>query len=166
MQRGGGGGPRRRRVTHSGRGACTGGRRSRALRTFVLEWTDPPIGAGHWTPGLVELAGGDPVLASAADAKVLGWDAIVAADPDVVIVAPCGFDLAAAQRAVDDLAANPAWRSLRALRDGRTYVVDGNAYVNRPGPRLVDTAEIFARFLHGVESDAARGAHAWLSIAP
>ncbi len=118
-------------------------------RTLVLEWTDPAIGGGHWTPGLVELAGGDPILSSPGDAKVLDWEAIVAADPDVVIVAPCGFDLVAAQRAVDELGSNAAWRSLRALRDGRAYAVDGNAYVNRPGPRLVDTAEIFARIIQG-----------------
>ncbi|MBV8365342.1 MAG: cobalamin-binding protein [Candidatus Eremiobacteraeota bacterium] len=118
-------------------------------RVLVLEWTDPPMGGGHWTPGLVELAGGDPVLAHrGADSQRLEWDAIAAADPDVIIVAPCGFDLNAALRAVRALADLPQWRSLRAVRGGRVAVVDGNAYVNRPGPRLIDSAEIFAAAIH------------------
>lgn len=119
-------------------------------RTLVLEWTDPPMSGGHWTPGLVELAGGEPVLAHpGANSQVLAWEAIAAADPDVVIVAPCGFDLSATLAAIGELEALPAWRTLRAVRDGRAYALDGNAYVNRPGPRLVDTAELFARALHG-----------------
>jgi len=67
--------------------------------------------------------------------------------PDAVIVAPCGFDLERTREAVAELAAIPEWSALRAHREGRVHLVDGNAYVNRPGPRLVDTAEIFAGFL-------------------
>jgi iron complex transport system substrate-binding protein len=123
----------------------------RRPKTLVLEWTDPPMSGGHWTPGLVELAGGEPILANpGANSQVLEWTAIAAADPDVIIVAPCGYDLAKSIAAVEELAAsNGAWRSLRAVREGRMRVVDGNAYVNRPGPRLVDTAEIFATAIHG-----------------
>jgi iron complex transport system substrate-binding protein len=116
-------------------------------RVLVLEWTDPPMSPGHWTPGLVELAGGDPVLGNpGANSRVIGWDEIAASDPDVVIVAPCGFDLARAEREIAALPpdAAHAFASLRAVRDGRAYAMDGNAFVNRPGPRLVDTAEIFA----------------------
>jgi iron complex transport system substrate-binding protein len=119
-------------------------------RTLVLEWTDPPMSGGHWTPGLVELAGGEPVLAHpGADSQVIAWEAVTAADPDTVLVAPCGFGLDATLRAVAELDENAAWRSLRAVRDGRAFAIDGNAYVNRPGPRLVDTAEIFASAIHG-----------------
>lgn len=121
-------------------------------RVLVLEWTDPPMSAGHWTPGLVELAGGDPILANpAANSRVLTWDAIVTSDPDVVIVAPCGFDLARAQRELAALPADAAhaFASLRAVREGRAYAMDGNAFVNRPGPRLVDTAEMFAAAIAG-----------------
>lgn len=127
-------------------------RRTRELMhpaTLVLEWTDPPMSGGHWTPGLVELAGGRPILAHpGTNSQTLAWDAIVAADPDVILVAPCGFDLATARGAVGELGANEAWRGLRAVREGCAWIVDGNAYVNRPGPRLVDTAEIFAAALH------------------
>jgi iron complex transport system substrate-binding protein len=133
--------------------------RERALRaltagltrpsTLVLEWTDPPMSGGHWTPGLVELAGGTAVLAHpGADSQRLDWSAIEAADPDIIIVAPCGFDRAAAVRAVGELDSVAAWGALRAVRSGRVAIVDGNAYVNRPGPRLLDSAEIFAAAIH------------------
>ncbi|MDB5071047.1 MAG: cobalamin-binding protein [Candidatus Eremiobacteraeota bacterium] len=121
-------------------------------RVLVLEWTEPPMSAGHWTPGLVELAGGDPVLGNpGANSRVIGWDEIVASDPDVVIVAPCGFGLARAQHEIAALPpdAARAFASLRAVRNGRAYAMDGNAFVNRPGPRLVDTAEIFAAAIAG-----------------
>lgn len=118
-------------------------------RVLVLEWTEPPMSGGHWTPGLVELAGGIPLLANpGANSQTLSWDAIQSADPDVIIVAPCGFGLDATRAAIERLAEIPQWLALRAVREGRVAAVDGNAYVNRPGPRLVDTAEIFAGILH------------------
>jgi iron complex transport system substrate-binding protein len=116
-------------------------------RVLVLEWTEPAMSAGHWTPELVELAGGRAVLGDpGANSRVLSWEEIVACDPDVVIVAPCGFGLERAQREIAALPAESAraFASLRAVRDGRAYAMDGNAYVNRPGPRLVDSAELFA----------------------
>jgi len=114
-------------------------------RALILEWTDPPMSGGHWTPGLVELAGGIPLLANpGANSQTLEWSAIAAADPDAIVVVPCGFDLAQAQTAVDELASNATWNALRAVTSGRAYVMDGNAYVNRPGPRLIDSAERFA----------------------
>jgi iron complex transport system substrate-binding protein len=125
--------------------------RTRA-RVLVLEWSDPPMSGGHWTPGLVELAGGEPLLADpGANSRVLSWDAIAVADPDVVIVAPCGYDLPRARGAIASLPPDAArtFASLRAVRHGRAYVVDGNAYVSRPGPRLVETAEIFAAAIAG-----------------
>jgi iron complex transport system substrate-binding protein len=115
-------------------------------RTLVLEWTDPPMSGGHWTPRLVELAGGAPILANpGANSQTLAWETIAAADPDVVIVAPCGFGMDATLRAIDELASVPEWSALRAVRERSAYAIDGNAFVNRPGPRLVDTAELFAR---------------------
>ena len=118
-------------------------------RALVLEWTDPPMSGGHWTPELIELAGGEALLAHpGANSQVLAWDAIFAADPDVIIVAPCGYDLTATLAALGELDANaPAWPMLRAVRERRAYAIDGNAYVNRPGPRLIDSAELFASAL-------------------
>jgi iron complex transport system substrate-binding protein len=137
-------------------------------RVLVLEWTDPPMSAGHWTPGLVELAGAEAVLGNpGANSRAIGWDEIAAADPDVVIVAPCGFDLARTQHEIGALPADAAraFASLRAVRGGRAYAMDGNAYVNRPGPRLVDTAELFAAAIPGdVSNDGAALAQA--GVAP
>lgn len=120
--------------------------RTNRPRTLVLEWTDPPMSGGHWTPGLVEIAGGTPVLCNAgANSKVVAWAAIEEEAPKIVCIAPCGFNLAATIVAIDELRAVSAFTRLRAYREGRVFAIDGNAYVNRPGPRLIDTAEIFAR---------------------
>ena len=118
-------------------------------RVLILEWTDPPMSGGHWTPGLVALAGAVPVLGNpGANSVTLNWESIAAADPDAIVVAPCGFNLAATRQAVAALANNPIWTALRAYRGGRIHLMDGNAYLNRPGPRLVDTAEIMFSMLH------------------
>ncbi len=115
--------------------------------TLVLEWTDPPMSAGHWIPELIELAGGAPLLANpGVNSRRLEWSAIAEADPRAVIVAPCGFDLDKTRRAIGQLDAVETWRSLAARRSGRVLALDGNAYLSRPGPRLVDAAEIIERW--------------------
>jgi len=122
-------------------------RRPPSLSTLVLEWTEPPMSAGHWIPELVELAGGEPVLAHPrANSQRLEWDAIAAADPHAVIVAPCGLRLDNTTRAIARLEDVEQWRSLTARRCGRVLAMDGNAYLSRPGPRLVEAAEIIARW--------------------
>jgi iron complex transport system substrate-binding protein len=127
--------------------------RSQRPRTLVLEWTNPPMSAGHWTPELVELAGGKPVLANpGADSQRLEWDAILQADPDAVVVVPCGFDLARTQEAIAELDGIAQWNALRARREGHVFAMDGNAYVSRPGPRLVESARIIADALARVPS--------------
>ena len=118
-------------------------------RVLLLEWTDPPMSAGHWTPGLIEAAGGDPVLAHPeANSQRLTGDEIFTADPDIIVVAPCGFDLGRTREAAAQLLRRPGWNQLRAIASGALACVDGNAYVNRPGPRLLDTMEIFAQIFH------------------
>lgn len=117
-------------------------------RVLVLEWTDPPMSAGHWTPGIIALAGGTSILDNpGANSRRLEWSEITAADPDDIVVGPCGYDLAKTREAVTELEAVDAWRNLRAVREGRVHLIDGNAYMNRPGPRLVDTAEIISEAL-------------------
>jgi iron complex transport system substrate-binding protein len=119
----------------------------RRPRVLLLEWTDPPMSAGHWIPELLELAGGEAVLGCAgANSQRLDWSAIASADPDAVIVAPCGFDLSKTRHALEELDARSEWNSLRARRHGWVLAMDGNAYVSRPGPRLVDSAEIIAEW--------------------
>ena len=117
------------------------------LRTLVLEWTDPAMSAGHWIPELISLAAGAPILAHpGANSQRLDWNTIAAEDPDAIVVAPCGFDLAATNRAIAQLDSAEYWKALRAVRRGRVLAMDGNAYMSRPGPRLVDSAEIVAEW--------------------
>lgn len=121
-----------------------------APRTLVLEWTDPPMGSGHWTPALVELAGGAPVLGWTGEySRVISWDEIALADPECIIVAPCGMDLTATRASIDDLnRTSGAWRELVADGTRRVVAMDGNQFANRPGPRLIETAELFAAAIH------------------
>lgn len=113
-------------------------------RVAVVEWLDPPMLAGHWTPDLLLAAGSDPLGPAAGDASPYrSWDELRALRPDAVVVAPCGFDLA---RTVTEAA--PLHDRLRALAP-RVLLMDGNAYINRPGPRLVDAAETLAAWLQG-----------------
>jgi iron complex transport system substrate-binding protein len=110
----------------------------------VLEWTDPPYAPGHWIPEMVTAAGGEPVLGTAGEESVrVTWDAVHAAAPDVVVVAPCGFDRAEAQWQADRLEA-------AGLLPPRVVVhaVDANGQWARPGPRLVDGIEELAALLH------------------
>jgi iron complex transport system substrate-binding protein len=113
-------------------------------RVFVVEWIDPPFGAGHWVPDLVKAAGGDAVLARPGERSVsTTWDLIAASRPDVVVVAPCGYGLEAASeqaRLVLDLV--PA--------NAEVWAIDADAVMVRPGPRLVDGVEALASILHGV----------------
>jgi iron complex transport system substrate-binding protein len=113
-------------------------------RVAVLEWLAPPMLAGHWVPDTITAAGGEPVGPRPGVASPYGsFDEIRSLGPDVLIVAPCGFDLARTVRE-----AEPLVQTLRGLAP-RILFLDGNAYLNRPGPRLVDAAETIAAFLRG-----------------
>jgi iron complex transport system substrate-binding protein len=116
------------------------------VRVLVLEWLDPPYVAGHWVPELVALAGGvDVGNAAGARAVVRSWRELAMAAPDLVIIALCGFDAARARREVAEVTDPDA----RALLSRRVEVIDGNAYTSRPGPRLVEAAELLARLIRG-----------------
>jgi iron complex transport system substrate-binding protein len=105
--------------------------------------------AANWTPELVEIAGGSYPFASAGAASTtMGWERVAAAEPEVVVLMPCGFPIAQTRRELDLVRARAEWRTLPAAKTGRTWIVDGNAYFNRPGPRLVESAEILAGLLH------------------
>jgi iron complex transport system substrate-binding protein len=125
----------RRKVSHA---------RSRP-RVACIEWLEPLMVAGNWVPELVALGGGSYELVGAgAHSPPLSWEALTAYTPDVVIVMPCGFGLAQTRRELPQLTARPEWQALPAVRNRRAYSVDGNAYLNRPGPRIADSAELLA----------------------
>ena len=116
---------------------------------MLLEWIDPPFSAGHWNPELVELAGGREVIGVAGQRSVTTrWEDIRQIDPEVMIIACCGFDGQRARQDLPILESNPGWQSLRCVKSNRVYLVDGSAYFNRPGPRLIDSLEILAHALH------------------
>jgi iron complex transport system substrate-binding protein len=113
-----------------------------------LEWLDPIMAAGNWVPELVDLAGGKNLLGKAGEhSDWLTWEALVAADPDIVILMPCGFDLARTATEAPVLTRRREWNRLRAVRRSMVYAVDGSQYFNRPGPRLVESIEILAEIL-------------------
>lgn len=118
-------------------------------RCFIMEWIDPPFSAGHWNPELVEGAGGHAVLGQAQSPSTrVTWEEIVAAQPEVVILACCGYDVERTTADLQILESNPFWRSLPAVRDRRVHLANGSAYFSRPGPRIVDSLEIVAQLLH------------------
>jgi iron complex transport system substrate-binding protein len=118
-------------------------------RTFCMEWTDPPWVAGHWIPEMVAIAGGTDVLGQVGAPSVrVEWERVRAAAPEVLVLMPCGYDLARTLAERPVVAALPGWDTLPAVRAGRAYAVDGSAYFNRPGPRLVDGLELLAHVLH------------------
>jgi iron complex transport system substrate-binding protein len=114
-----------------------------------IEWADPLMAAGNWTPELVEMAGGINLFGIAGrHSPGMTFEDLLRQDPDVILIAPCGFSLERTRQDLPLLAARPEWSSLKAVRNGRVYLADGNQYFNRPGPRVAETLEILAEILH------------------
>lgn len=115
----------------------------------TIEWIEPLMSAGNWMPELVKMAGGHNLFGVAgAHSPWLTWDDLIAANPDVIVILPCGYDIPTTERELPALTAHPAWASLQAVQTRRVYITDGNQYFNRPGPRLVESLEILAEILH------------------
>lgn len=127
-----------------------GARQAEARPTVaMLEWLDPPMAAGNWVPELVALAGGHDVLGKpGAHSRWITWDDVIAADPDVVILVPCGFTLDRVVAEAETPAIRNRLKMLRACRAGRVHAIDGHHLFNRPGPRLIDSLEVLAEILH------------------
>jgi iron complex transport system substrate-binding protein len=133
-----------------------------APTVLCLDWIDPPMAAGYWVPELVALAGGQAVgVTPGASAPRLDWDAIGASNPDLIVVMPCGFGLERTRMEMSMLDSHSAWKGLRAVREGQVYLTDGNAYFNRPGPRLVESLEILTEILHPGEMEFGRQGTGW-----
>jgi iron complex transport system substrate-binding protein len=120
------------------------------VRGVFLEWIDPPYRAGHWTPDLVALAGiDDPLARPGVPSAATTWDAVREASPDLLILAPCGFDEPRAQQEADAVR-----REIESTGAEHVVVLDGSAYFNRPGPRLVDSLEVLVAARNRVRGDA------------
>jgi len=121
------------------------------LPTVVcIEWLDPIMTAGHWMPDVISMAGGRSLLArKGARSEYISWDTILEADPDVLLIAPCGFTIAQTRHELHVLTERKGWNALRAVRTGNVFLIDGNAYFNRPGPRIYRAIELVAAALSG-----------------
>lgn len=138
-------------------------------RVAMLEWLDPLWIGGHWVPDMVAVAGGEDALGtSGAPSRTITWEALAASRPEVIVLSPCGYDASRALREAAVLRAHPVWRTLPAVQHGRVYAVDANAYVSRPGPRLVDGVELLAHLAHPTRVPWTRGlastAPAWVAV--
>jgi iron complex transport system substrate-binding protein len=131
-------------------------------RVVCIEWVEPMMLAGNWMPELIEMAGGRCELAvGGTHSSYAKWPDVVAYDPQVIVVAPCGFDLPRSLHEAHSLTEILNWKEMSAVRAGQVYVVDGNAYFNRSGPRLVDSLEILARLFHPSRCDLPLPAEQW-----
>ncbi len=127
-----------------------------------IEWTDPLMAAGNWIPELVSLAGGLDCFGKAGEhSDWLSWEALTAADPDIIIVLPCGYDLDQTRQATEEMAKHPSWQQLKAVKNQQVYLTDGNQYFNRPGPRLVESCAILAEIIQQRTPDLNRQPSGW-----
>ncbi len=132
-------------------------------RIAVLEWLDPLMAAGNWTPELVDYAGCESVFGEAGiHSPWLTWEELHAAQPDIIVLAPCGFSLERTLQDVPLLRKHPLWQSLHAVQQWQVYAIDGNNYLNRSGPRLVESAELLERVVWGER--VAVDEQAWMHI--
>jgi len=128
----------------------------------TVEWIDPLMAGGNWMPELVDMAGGRNLFGEAgAHSPWITFADFAAADPDVIVVLPCGFSIADARRDMPALTGRPEWAGLKAVQTGRVYVADGHHFFNRPGPRIVDSLEILAEMLHPGEFEFGHKGRNW-----
>lgn len=130
-------------------------------KVAMIEWLSPMMVAGNWIPELVEIAGGKSVLAeNGKHSPFVNWEQIYDENPEIILIAPCGFSIGRTLQEIDLLLNLPGWRDLQAVKNNRVYIADGNAYFNRSGPRIVDSIEILAEiitpkyFAFGYEGEA------------
>jgi iron complex transport system substrate-binding protein len=137
----------------------------RQSTVVILEWTDPIFALGNWGPELVEAANGKLLIGEkGTHSAAINWQQVRDADPEYLIVAPCGFDLARSRKELPHLQNLPGWFGLRAVKEGRVAFADGNKYFNRSGITIVDTVEMIAAILHGYQPAAVQQsiAFSWL----
>jgi iron complex transport system substrate-binding protein len=119
-----------------------------APRVACIDWIEPLMAAGNWTPQLIEMAGAVNLFGEAGrHSPWMTWKDLKASDADVLLIAPCGFDLARTEQEMHWLTSRPDWNELRAVREGGVFLADGNQYFNRPGPRVVETLGIVSQIL-------------------
>jgi iron complex transport system substrate-binding protein len=142
-------------------------RTERRPRVALIEWCDPLMTGGNWMPELVTLAGGENLFGETGKhSPYLEWEAVRRADPDVILIHPCGYDLKHTLEDARAMQALPGWADLVAVRAGDVFAADGNAFFNRPGPRIVESLEILAEILHPDLFDFGHEGEGWVRLSP
>jgi iron complex transport system substrate-binding protein len=130
-----------------------------------IEWIDPLMAGGNWMPTLVEMAGGTELFGKADEhSHWITWDNLKQADPDVLVILPCGYDIPKAMSELSVLCNREDWGELAAVKNNRVYITDGNQYFNRPGPRLVESLEILAEILYPNIFDFNHDGRGWVRL--
>ncbi len=131
-----------------------------------IEWLEPLMLSGNWMPELVSIAGGNSILTEPGKhSPYVQWDEIRLSDPDVIIVMPCGFSIERTLKEIDLLLQLPGFTELKAVKNGRVYIADGNQYFNRPGPRIVDSIEILAEIINPKQFIFGNEGEGWIKFA-
>lgn len=116
---------------------------------LAIEWIDPLMSAGNWVPELIQLAGGNPLGSAAGEhSPYLEWGDLRRHNPEIITIMPCGYSIAQTLSEISELTSHRRWNTLRAVKNHQVYILDGNQYFNRPGPRLVDSTQILAEIMH------------------
>lgn len=132
-----------------------------------IEWIEPLMAGGNWMPELVEMAGGVNLFGQAGKhSPWMNWEELVAADPDVIFISPCGFDITRTIEETHLLTGKTEWKNLKAVRGDRVVVADGNQYFNRPGPRLAESLEILAEIIHPHLFNFGHETSGWVRLNP
>ncbi len=131
----------------------------------AIEWTDPLMAVGNWMPELIDMAGGRCLFGRRGEhSPQMTMESLVKADPDVILLSPCGLDIDRTRKDMPILERQPGWLDLRAVQSGRVYIGDGNQFFNRPGPRLAETVEILAEILHPDRFDFGHRGTGWIPV--
>lgn len=136
-------------------------------KVALIEWIDPLMAAGNWMPELLEAAGASDLFGKAGEhSAVMTFKELIDKDPELIIVAPCGFNMSKTLEEMHFLTERPGWANLQAVKNSQVYIADGNQYFNRPGPRILESAQILAEIIHPDKFNFGHENKAWKKAAP
>jgi iron complex transport system substrate-binding protein len=132
-------------------------------RVALVEWIEPMMAGGNWMPELIDMAGGINLFGEAGKhSPWMSWEDLVASEPDIIIVSPCGFDIKRTMEEMHLISGRKEYAGLKAVKEGKIFVADGNQYFNRPGPRVLESLEMLAEMLHPEEFSFAHEGEGWI----